>query len=192
MLFLTAFWPYFLQRYPSSRISTWLLVWKANLCFFTFTQPLPFLFIPTKLRSSSSNTGWPELLLAPVLLFKLRPIPSSIDPHCSFPTEDAARPGMGYWYGFGYFSIFLQAASEMDGMDREREREKYIWLKIGSYNKVKAAYWCRRNGNSIKVYNDFRMYEWLEIDIHFATVVNGTLVLLICRSLFLLIKLVIY
>lgn len=42
-LFLTAFWPYFLQRYPSSRISSALLVWKANLGRVAFFILDPFL-----------------------------------------------------------------------------------------------------------------------------------------------------
>ena len=44
MLFFTAFCPYFLHRNPSSRISSALLVWNANLGLLVFFNLPPFLF----------------------------------------------------------------------------------------------------------------------------------------------------
>lgn len=58
LLFLTAFWPYFLHRYPSSRISTWLLVWNAYLCFFPFFFNSKLLEQPSDLTFEASTSPW--------------------------------------------------------------------------------------------------------------------------------------
>ena len=58
LLFLTAFWPYFLHLYPSSSISTWLLVWKAYLGFLIF-----FSYFFLQDFTSFSDLPKPPLLL---------------------------------------------------------------------------------------------------------------------------------